>query len=107
VRHHLPPTSPELLTASARPYFVWWADVTVEEFRRYLEDADPERRAYWMAALLREANTRDVWLFLTPDQIRAEWPRLIRHLGRSKEMWAYLLGMPAPAWPPAPGSLVA
>jgi hypothetical protein len=34
-------------------------------------------RAYWTGALLREANTRDVWLFVTPAALREEWPRLI------------------------------
>lgn len=36
-----------------------------------------------MGALLREANTRDVWLFVTSDEIRELWPRLIRYLGKS------------------------
>ena len=53
-----------------------------------------------MGALLREANTRDVRLFITTAQIRELWPRLIRHLGRSREMWAWLLGFPPPRWPP-------
>jgi hypothetical protein len=43
-------------------------------------------RAYWMGALLREANTRDVWLFVTPDAIRASWDRVHRHLGRTRAM---------------------
>jgi|SRR6185436_5847201 len=96
----LPPTTPELLSPLSRPYFVWWANVTIEEFRRHLADPDPERRAYWLGALMREANTRDVWPFATPEQIRAAWPRLIRYLGRSRDMWAYLLGLEAPVWPP-------
>ena len=53
-----------------------------------------------MGALLREANTRDVWLFVRPAAIRALWPKLIRYLGRSRAMWSYLLGLETPAWPP-------
>lgn len=53
-----------------------------------------------MGALLREANTRDVWQFVRPRDIRALWPHLIRYLGRTRMMWAYLLGMEAPVWPP-------
>jgi hypothetical protein len=53
-----------------------------------------------MGALLREANTRDVWLFVHPDEIRALWPRLIRYLGSSRQMWAWLLKLPPPEWPP-------
>lgn len=53
-----------------------------------------------MGALLREANTRDVWLFVTRDEITGLWPLLQRHLGRARGMWAWLLGLAAPTWPP-------
>lgn len=46
-----------------------------------------------MGALLREANTRDVWMFVNPRQIRYAWPDLLRHLGRRRELWGYLLGL--------------
>ncbi len=96
----LPPTTATLLDDDARPYFLWWTDATVGSFKKHLESRDPEQRAYWMGALLREANTRDVRLFVDTDEIRSLWPRLVRHLGRSREMWAWLLGLPAPEWPP-------
>ena len=67
----LPPTRADLLDPSARPYFLWWADVTVGEFRRALAEGTDDERAYWMGALLREANTRDVWVYVTPDEVRA------------------------------------
>ena len=50
-----------------------------------------ETRAYWLGALLREANTRDVWLFVTPEQIKSLWPHVLRHLGRARARWAWLL----------------
>jgi hypothetical protein len=96
----LPPTPAALIAGHERPYFLWWSDRTLDQFRALLSDPDPEMRAYWLGALLREANTRDVWLFVTPDQIREAWPRLIRHLGRSRAMWAYLLDLEDPGWPP-------
>lgn len=97
----LPPTSPDLLLPGHRPYFLWWADgVTVADLHRLLADEDLEVRAYWMGALLREANTRDVWLFVTPDQVRALWPRLLRYLGRARHMWAWLLQVETATWPP-------
>ena len=71
------------------------------DLKRMLREGDEETRAYWVGALLREANTRDVWLFVTPDEVRALWARLVRHLGRSREMWAWLLGLEASPWPPA------
>ena len=97
----LPPTSPALLDPGAKPYFVWWTECSVAEFSAHLQDPEPETRAYWLGALLREANTRDAWLFVTPSEIRALWPHLARHLGRSRAMWAWLLGLEEPRWPPA------
>lgn len=96
----LGPTTPDLLRDEARPYFLFWTDATVADLRGHLASADLEERAYWMGALLREANTRDVWLFVTPPILRTHWPSLVRHLGRSRAMWAYLLGLPEPTWPP-------
>ena len=97
----LPPTSDELRDDCTRPYFLWWCDATVGDLRDHLRAQDPDERAYWMGALLREANTRDVWLYVTPEAIRTLWPRLIRHLGCSRAMWAFLLGLEPRRWPPA------
>lgn len=100
----LPPTSSELMLDDTRPYFLWWTEVTVGEFRQLLASSPTETRAYWMGALLREANTRDVWLYVVPDDVRRLWPNLQRHLGRSRGMWAYLLGLEAMPWPPREAS---
>jgi hypothetical protein len=59
----LPPTTESLLDDGARPYFLWCTGATVAQLKEHLASPDPEERAYWMGALLREANTRDVWLF--------------------------------------------
>jgi hypothetical protein len=96
----LPPTSAELVEPSSRPYFLWWTDATVGMLRGYLASSDAAERAYWTGALLREANTRDVWLFVTPDDVRTQWALLQRHLGRSRGLWAYLLDLEARTWPP-------
>ena len=97
----LPPTDPALRDPGTRPYFLWWTDATVADLRRHLASDAPAERAYWLGALLREANSRDVWLFVTPADIRAHWPALLRHLGRRREMWGWLLGLDA-TWPPPP-----
>jgi hypothetical protein len=96
----LPPTDPSLAEPDTRPYFLWWTDETVGGLRQRLASSAPAERAYWLGALLREANTRDVWMFVTPQQIRDAWPRLLRHLGRRRELWGFLLDLD-PTWPPA------
>jgi hypothetical protein len=87
----LAPTSTEILRDDTRPYFLWWTNATVADLRRHLASDDPVERAYWMGALLREANTRDVWPFVTPSTVRRDWTHVRRHLGRTREMWAWLL----------------
>ena len=99
----LPPTSEDLLRDETRPYFLFWTDVTVGGLRTLLRSPDLAERAYWTGALLREANTRDVWLFVKPAEVRALWPHLLRYLGKSRPMWAYLLGMGEAIWPPVGG----
>lgn len=89
----LAPTCVDLHDPAARPYFLWWCDATVKDLHARLRDPEDEVRAYWMGALLREANTRDVWLFVTPAEVRALWPRLLRYLGRSRAMWALVAGV--------------
>ena len=100
-RQLLPPTSKSLFDSETRPYFLWWTDVTVGGLKLRLESDDVEERAYWMGALLREANSRDVWVFVTPDDVREMWSHLIPYLGRAREMWTWLLGLPTIEWPPA------
>jgi hypothetical protein len=96
----LPPTTQDLLSPEARPYFLWWTDVSVKRLHELLASGDPNERAYWLGAVMREANTRDVWLFASPRDLRALWPNLVRHLGRTRAMWAWLLGVPDVEWPP-------
>lgn len=91
----LGPTSPALSQDDARPYFLWWCDCTVAELKDHVASADASERAYWLGALLREANTRDVWLFTNASAIKANWTQLQRHLGRARPMWAWLLGLEA------------
>ena len=97
----LPPTTEELRNPEHRPYYLWWLDANVADLRRELASPDLETRAYWMGALLREANTRDVWLFVSEQDIVALWPQLTRHLGKARARWAWLMQLPLLPWPPA------
>jgi hypothetical protein len=96
----LPPTRPSIGDDATRPYFLWWTDATSGDLRARLRSPDLDERGYWLGALLREANSRDVWVFTTPSEIREVWRFVVPHLGRQREMWAWLLGLPSPEWPP-------
>lgn len=87
----LSPTPPDrLVDPQGRPYFLWDVDMTLEEFRRGLQDPDPEMRAYLLGKLMRQAKPDDVFTFASPRQIRELWPRLERYLGKSREFWTWL-----------------
>jgi hypothetical protein len=90
----LPPTSPDLFDPETRPYFLWWTDLTVGGLHDKLAGDDAVERGYRLGALLREANSRDIWLFTSPEVLRAEWSHILRHLGRARQRWAWLLDMP-------------
>ena len=96
----LPPTSEALRDGATRPYFLWWTDLDVAAFRERLRSPDAQERAYYLGALLREANTRDVWLFTSHAEIAALWPSLYRFLGKTRSRWAFVLQLPDPGWPP-------
>jgi len=84
-------TAPDKLTDSqGRPYFLWDCDLTLEEFRRGLEDSDPEVRAYLVGKLMRQAKPDDVFQFVRPRAVRELWPRLLRYLGRTRGFWTWL-----------------
>ena len=87
----LNPTSPELLVdVEGHPYFLWDSDMTLDEFREGLGDADPEVRAYLVGKLMRQAKPDDVFTFVSAREIRGLWPRLERYLGKTREFWSWL-----------------
>ncbi len=86
----LPPTSERLREASTVPYFLWDDRMTVEEARRVLAEGDRAARDELIARILREANTRDVWLFVTWTMVDEAWERVEHKLGRARPMWTLL-----------------
>jgi hypothetical protein len=87
----LPKASDALLLDATRPYFLWWLDMTVGDLRRELASAEAATQGYYQAALLREANSRDAWLYRTPSEVKNNWPNVARHLGKARSKWMYIL----------------
>jgi hypothetical protein len=96
----LPPTSPRLLQSDAVPYFLWDTQMTVAELRCALRDADIATKDELVARILREANTRDVWLFLDWHAIEDAWPRIRHRLGRNRPVWEMLVSRRHEVKPP-------
>jgi hypothetical protein len=86
----LRPTGPRLLDSGAVPYFLWDTQQTVAEARRILGGPPSSERDEILVRLLREANSRDVWVFATWNQIDEAWPRIEHRLGRARPVWELL-----------------
>jgi hypothetical protein len=89
----LNPTPTErLMDESGRPYFLPPEfDMTLDQYRKALEDPDLRARAVFQAPLLRNARPDDVFFFTAPGAIRETWPLLEPYLGHRKEFWGLLL----------------
>jgi hypothetical protein len=81
----------DLSRETERPYFLWDEDRTVAEFRKALATADLAERRRLVGKLMREARDSDVWLFVTPREVWADFAALRPHLGRRRAFWDYLL----------------
>ncbi len=79
------------MPAADRPWFLWDTDVSEAEFRSRLKHPDPLIRAQWQAALLREARVREVWQFLTLDDVLDSWLNIRVQLGRRRAFWEWAL----------------
>lgn len=88
----LNPTPPErLVDRRGRPYFLWDVDVTLERFRELLRHPERATRAYALGKLMRQAKPDDVFLFVSPSDIRALWSDVEPQLGDTREFWRWLL----------------
>ena len=61
------------------------------EFRCALEQADAKERHRLVGKLMREARDPDVWRFVTPREVWANFASIERYLGRRRSFWSYLL----------------
>jgi len=65
--------------------------MTLVRFREILAEDDVEARAYLIGKLMRQAKPDDVFQFVTVSDIRADWPRIERYLGKTRPFWTWLL----------------
>ena len=84
--------STDLSDPGAVPYFLWDDPMTVEEFKALLRSGSPAERTRLLGKLLREARDSDVWKFVSPADVVAQWPGIVPHLGRRRYFWEFLLG---------------
>ncbi len=83
------PPPDQLCDAAGRPCFSWNSDLSQAQWRALLHSDGPEVRAMMRGRLLRQARVD--YVFLSLADIRVDWQRLERHLGRSRAWWSRLL----------------
>ncbi len=88
-----PTPAGRMLDPQGRPYFLWDCEWTDSHFRELLSSSDSDLRAVLLAKLMRQAKPDDVFSYATEAQIRADWPKILPHLGQSRPFWVWLLGM--------------
>ncbi len=86
----LPPTSDRLRDPATVPYFLWDTGMTVGEARAVLASSDAAARDEVLVRVLREANSRDAWLFVDWTMIDEAWERIVPRLGRARPVWTLL-----------------
>ncbi|MBI4872063.1 MAG: hypothetical protein HY814_10915 [Candidatus Riflebacteria bacterium] len=88
----LNPTPPQkLCDEKGRPYFLWDVDMTLETFQSRLSDPNPDVRAHAVGKLLRQARPDDALTLVSLTQIRRDWDRVLRHLGKRRAFWSWLM----------------
>jgi hypothetical protein len=85
------PLTTDLTREDERPYFLWDEDRSVGEFRQALAHADGPGRQRLIGKLMREARDTDVWRFVSPREVWADFPSIQPYLGRRRAFWVYLL----------------
>jgi hypothetical protein len=70
--------------------FLWDEPLTRSDLKQLLEAGDEEERLYYAAKILREARFEEVWDYLSPAFLAANWDKLRWRLGRRKKFWEFL-----------------
>ncbi len=75
----------------ARASFAWSGDLTEEEVRRILREGDPEERARLIGRIVSEAPFEEIWRYVSPADIAANWPVVRRYIWPPdlREVWEW------------------
>ena len=75
---------------TGRPDFLWDEPLTREGLNKLLAGGSDEDRVYYAAKILREARFEEVWEYLSPAFLAANWEKLRWRLGRKKGFWEFI-----------------
>jgi hypothetical protein len=72
-----------------RPDFLWDEPLVRDDLKKILAGDNAEERLYYAAKILREARFEEVWEYLSPTFLAANWDKLHSRLGRKKRFWEF------------------
>jgi hypothetical protein len=72
-----------------RPDFLWDELLVRDDLKKILAGDNAEERLYYAAKILREARFEEVWEYLSPTFLAANWDKLHSRLGRKKRFWEF------------------
>ena len=84
-------SSPATSADNERLSFAWDRVETAASLRHKLQCATPDEWIQLAAWILREAQPREVWQFLRPQEVARHLDELTPVLGRKKDFWTYLI----------------
>jgi hypothetical protein len=73
-----------------RPYFLWDYDLSESDVRAILRGKNETERQWMMGRILASANFKDVWRYLTLQEIITELPKL-RFRPEIKKAWEHAI----------------
>lgn len=79
-------------TENKIPYFCWDRNMTELEIKTRLMNSSGIEKDKLIAWILREAAFKDVWKYLTPEEVFDCLPRIQYSLGRWRDFWNYITG---------------
>jgi hypothetical protein len=74
------------------PNFCWDRKLTEKQIQQELQALTGLQKTLFLSWILREAAFRDVWKYVTPQEIWSQFPQLKQFLGRRRDFWGFILG---------------
>lgn len=59
-----------------KPYFLWDYDISEKEVKRIIKQGDEYSREFIIARILESAKYKDVWKYITLEELVKVFPRL-------------------------------
>ena len=75
------------------PYFSWDRHLTNEMIHAKLKHPASSEWVSLASWIMREAAFRDVWNYLSPQEVHRHFQVLEPRLGRQRNFWRYIIGV--------------